>query len=223
MNIKPLSKLTRLLVVLLKVNIALTIVGVFAGIYSWFEYSNLDRDVNLDEILLPAEIVNALVGLIQLFVFIFLGVTFLRWIYRVNKNLHLLSSEPMTFSPGWSVGWYFIPIACLFKPYQAMKEIWAVAHRGTSSGSTIIWWWWFLFLMSGFVAQIQMRLSFRADNVITHRVSAVVDVISNGVDVILSIVALMLVAAIARAYAENYVEPDAAPGGTTEELLETKP
>jgi len=63
-------------------------------------------------------------GCVYFLLAIFLGVIFLRWIYRTNKNLHVLSSEHMTFSPGWSLGWYFIPVANLFKPYQAMKEIW---------------------------------------------------------------------------------------------------
>jgi hypothetical protein len=32
-----------------------------------------------------------------------------RWIYRTNANAHLFS-DGMTISPGWAVGWYFIPL-----------------------------------------------------------------------------------------------------------------
>jgi hypothetical protein len=51
-----------------------------------------------------------------------------RWIYRTNANAHLLGGD-MTISPGWSVGWYFVPVANLFKPYEGMKETWFASHN----------------------------------------------------------------------------------------------
>lgn len=63
--------------------------------------------------------------------YILCGVLILRWIYRANYNARQIGAAGMTFSPGWSVGWYFVPIAAFWKPYQAMKEIWRAArvHR----------------------------------------------------------------------------------------------
>src|SRR4051812_40932909 len=54
-----------------------------------------------------------LVGLGQLVIFIVTGITFLRWIHRANVNVRGFGAEGMTFTPGWSVGWYFVPIANL--------------------------------------------------------------------------------------------------------------
>jgi Domain of unknown function (DUF4328) len=116
MNLKPLAKLTRFLVVLLKVNTGLAFLAVVAGVYGWVEYSNPGPDVDASQTLLHSDITNSLTGLAQLFMTLFIGVTFLRWIFRASKNLHVLSSEPMAFTPGWAVGWFFIPFANLYKP-----------------------------------------------------------------------------------------------------------
>lgn len=74
---------------------------------------------------------------IHTIVFIVIAIAFLKWTYRANKNcqgftkqvlkekkhLQILGEKIMRFSPGWSIGYYFIPILNLYKPYQAMKEI----------------------------------------------------------------------------------------------------
>lgn len=48
-------------------------------------------------------------------------VVWFTWVYRSNVLAHALGASKMTYSPGWSVGWFFIPIVNLFKPYLAMK------------------------------------------------------------------------------------------------------
>jgi len=213
MNIKPLPPLTRLLAGLLKINVGVLIAAVVGDVYSWYEYSNLGPGVDASETLLRSDILSMVVGIIQVLLAIFLGVTFLRWIYRANKNLHVLSSDPMTFTPGWSIGWYFIPIAHLFKPYQAMKEIWTVAHKGTPGGVSILGWWWFLWIVSNVLGRLTLKLALRAEDTQSYTNSAIADAVSDGIDIILNVVALVVVTAIARAYYKNYVEPCAAPNG----------
>ena len=58
----------------------------------------------------------------------------LMWIHRANYNAHQLGAAEMKFTPGWAIGWYFIPIAMLWKPYQAMKEIWQASFNPSR------WW-----------------------------------------------------------------------------------
>jgi hypothetical protein len=41
------------------------------------------------------------------------GVTFLRWI-RMNSNCHGFGAQGMEFTPGWSIGYYFIPFINLY-------------------------------------------------------------------------------------------------------------
>ena len=51
------------------------------------------------------------------------AVLFLMWKHKASKNLAPLGVSNQRFSPRWAVAYYFIPILGLFRPYQAMKEI----------------------------------------------------------------------------------------------------
>lgn len=69
-----------------------------------------------------------------------------RWIYRANSNARALGAREMAFTPGGAVGWYFVPIANLWKPYQAMREIWKASagplgwQRRPVSALLPCWW-----------------------------------------------------------------------------------
>src|SRR5262245_36858492 len=100
--------------------------------------------------------------------FVVLIVIFCVWIYRAIYNARQLAATGMQFSPGWAVGWYFIPIANLWKPYQAMREIWQASAAPASwqhqpRGSILPLWWTF-FLLSNFIANVSFRLSMRASS-----------------------------------------------------------
>jgi hypothetical protein len=213
MNIKPLPPLSRFLLLLLKIHVAILVLALTGDIYGWFEYSHLAPGVDPSEDLLTSDIVNLIVVLIQLPFTIFLGITFLRWIYRANGNLHALSSQPMTFTPGWSVGWYFVPIMNLFKPYQSMKEIWQVAHRTSAHDDVnpILAWWWVLWIASLFIGRIALRLGLKAEDAADYTHSALADALSDGIGIPLSIVAIILITRITSAYCENFSEIPAVP------------
>src|SRR5690625_4693899 len=57
-----------------------------------------------------------IVGIIYLIVFLVSGFLILRWIHRMNHNARQFGAENMIFTPGWSIGYYFIPILALWKP-----------------------------------------------------------------------------------------------------------
>ena len=68
--------------------------------------------------------IQGIVGLLQSGLGIVTGITFLKWIYRAYKNIQGFGAEGLRFSPGWAVGYYFIPILSLIRPVQVMSEIW---------------------------------------------------------------------------------------------------
>ncbi|MBK9941554.1 MAG: DUF4328 domain-containing protein [Kouleothrix sp.] len=207
MDLKPHATLTKTLCALLKITIGVLAIAVLTDFYNLYSYSTLSSDVDVNEVILPSDVVVIVVGLIQLILTVITGITFLRWIYRSNKNLRMLSGESMVFTPGWSVGWYFIPIANFYKPYQAMKEIWDISHRNAATDHALVGWWWALWLISNFLGRLAFRLVLRADNVSSYAASAIVYIISDGLDIILTIVALAMVTRIGNAYAQNIVEP----------------
>lgn len=213
MGLKPLTGLTKTLRVLLMINIAAYAAAVLSGFFEYRAYMELPADVDLSETVIPAEIVTVIIGLIQMILFIILAIIFLRWIYRMNKNLGALSGQPMRFTPGWSVGWYFIPFACLFKPYQAMKEIWQKSHKNRSDTSSILGLWWALWIVSSFLGELAMKSILGAESVKDYTASTITYMVSDGIDVALSIVALMLVTRIGSAYTRNYGQRQGASSG----------
>ena len=213
MGLKPLTGLTKSLRVLLMISIAIYAVAVLGGIFEYQAYMELPADVDLSGTVIPAEIVTALIGLVQLILFIIIGITFLRWIYRANMNLGTLSGQPMRFTPGWSVGWYFIPFACLFKPYQAMKEIWEKSHKYGYGTDSLLGLWWALWLLSTFLGELAMKSILGAESVTDYSSSSITYMVSDGIDAVLSIVALMLVTRIGNAYTRNYGQRQGASSG----------
>jgi hypothetical protein len=90
-------------------------------------------------------------------------VLFLMWMYQATKNVHAFGRIGLRFTPGWSVGWWFIPFASMVMPYQALKEIFRAsapaadgatdANLTWSAGSVPITFplWWGTYLTNGFV------------------------------------------------------------------------
>ncbi|MCE5267498.1 MAG: DUF4328 domain-containing protein [Planctomycetaceae bacterium] len=72
---------------------------------------------------------------------------FLAWLYRISWNSQFLRTERLRYTPGWSVGWFFVPIAGLFMPYYVVKELWKANisagrrwHRVAVPRVLAIWW-----------------------------------------------------------------------------------
>jgi len=107
-------------------------------------------------------------GIIQIITLILSGIIILKWIYRANYNARQLGAKGMVFTSGWSIGWYFIPIANMWKPYQAMKEIWKTSSNPqewkNQSVSSLLPWWWFFWIVSNFAGNASLRMTIKADD-----------------------------------------------------------
>jgi hypothetical protein len=86
-------------------------------------------------------------------VYVFAIVVFLMWLFRIYKNLPALRAERVDNSPGWAVGWWFIPFINLVKPVQVVREAWTAsdpdvdfemsfltAVQGGAPGYMVLWW-----------------------------------------------------------------------------------
>ena len=119
---------------LLCANIVIAVVALFSGTLELQLLTDLKEGVHASEsqALAAAEASDArqqLVGVFQIVIFVVSGILILMWKYRANFNAHQLGGTRMEFTPGWSIGWYFIPFSNLWKPYQAMKEIWKASRN----------------------------------------------------------------------------------------------
>lgn len=109
------------------------------------------------------------VGIVQFIITIVSAVVILRWIHRANVNARQLGASGMRFTPGWSVGWYFVPIVTLWKPYQAMAEIWKASANPSDwqseRASPMLGVWWLLWLVSNALGQGSWRMSLKAEGI----------------------------------------------------------
>ena len=143
-----------------------------------------------------------IIGIAQFALFVVVAIFILRWIYRANQNARALGATAMRFTPGWAILWYFIPIANLWKPYQAMKEIWKASadphDPGAAETSRLLPWWWFLWILSNIVGQVLVRVGLAAKEVDALIGANLLMVVSDGLDIVLDLVLLAIIDRIWR-------------------------
>jgi hypothetical protein len=172
------------------------------GVYTSQEKAVADGEANDQR--------QQLIAIAYLVVFIVSGFLILKWIYRANYNARQLGASGMKFTPGWSVGWYFIPIFTLWKPYQAMKEIWKASHAPNdwtnAATSSILGWWWFFWIVSNVIANASFRFSMRAEELNELMTLNVVNQASELFSIPLAIITLTLINRIYLAQLKNVHE-----------------
>ncbi len=98
-----------------------------------------------------------LFGTLELAFWFVAAISLLVWVYRANRNAHALGVEGMSYSPGWSVGWFFVPLANLFMPYRVLRELWKASTPGVGADwqgapvSFILSAWWAIWFASGVI------------------------------------------------------------------------
>ena len=127
----------------------------------------------------------------------------LTWIYRANYNARQLGAADMRFTPGWAVGWYFIPIAWFWMPYLAMREIWRASVNPSDLGAAPVWpllrWWWGLWIVPSWgLDGVDLVASFRLDEAGTQTVDAATDLVGYALDVPLAFVLVAIITAVTQ-------------------------
>ncbi|MGC4007256.1 MAG: DUF4328 domain-containing protein [Pirellulales bacterium] len=64
----------------------------------------------------------------------------------------------LEYTPGWSVGWFFVPLANLIKGFQVVAEVEKAARNVVRwkalGGSPLIWLWWLGYLGNNVFARL---------------------------------------------------------------------
>jgi Domain of unknown function (DUF4328)/zinc-ribbon domain len=196
------ARLTQWLKYFLYASIFLDLIGLFSGVLQYNLLSDFKLGVYSSHLLAIAAAKSndkrqQVIGLIQFGIAVATIILFAMWIYRANFNARQLGAQGMKFSPGWSIGYYFIPILCLWKPYQAMREIWKASKNPDSwttvKPGTILPWWWFFFLAQCALGQASLRTSLRAKEINELITSTGILMASDLVSIPGTLIALVLV------------------------------
>jgi hypothetical protein len=129
-----------------------------------FAIPNLYLDGDDGEVLSIPLILIGLLSLVEILARVATIVVFLMWLYRAYSNLSPLKVRDLEFTPGWAVGWWFIPFANLIKPYQAVSETWRESDPdydpdlGYLTSSVENPWvfpiWWGTFIIGNVISRI---------------------------------------------------------------------
>jgi hypothetical protein len=147
---KPLGVLTYWVVALLAVSAVMAVVSAVSLLIerSLVLDAIAGRPVSIDEAVASDNRVEAITGwtLIALLV---TGVLWCIWQHRAHSNLRSFGRNGLAYTPGWAVGWWFIPIASLWKPLGAMSELWKASEPTDDPNAWARakgWWalgvWW---------------------------------------------------------------------------------
>jgi len=103
-------------------------------------------------------------SIVQLLTLVAAAVAALRWLYLANANARALGATDLMGSPGWAVGWFFIPLANLVMPYVTIRDTWkaSVNPRDWQAVRTpvAVGLWWGCWLIANFTSGITAAMDF---------------------------------------------------------------
>ncbi len=125
------------------------------------------------------------IGLVSLPVYFAIVVSYFVWLFRTSCNVHALGAAGLAFTPKWAIGWYFIPLLNVVKPYECMREIWQVSTDPVRwrevKPDRILMIWWGLWILSGALSMQELRLTIRFPGKVLPLLSSVNCVVSAAV------------------------------------------
>lgn len=180
-------------------------IGLLSGIQAGGVITNAEAAAN--------DTRQLIIGVLQIVVYLVTVVLFLMWIHRAHRNLPALGAQGLKYSPGWAVGGFFVPFLNLVRPFQVMKEIWKASSPGhgvsdfagtsgtlgvsgtswqTAPVSPLLGLWWGVWLLSGVLGQVAVRLS-SADTVEGLLTSSWMTLLSDAMGIVAAVLIILII------------------------------
>lgn len=127
--------------------------------------------------------------IIQISAIVLAAVFFLMWIFRGTKSLWSAGLPDLKTTPGWSVGWWFIPVAWWFMPLPGVIQLWkgSVHHsKGTGDGNwsgesvnPLVFIWWACWVAGSLLSVVSNQFSGEDSEIPDLILAARLDMASN--------------------------------------------
>ncbi len=197
----PGRRLARVVMALLGVGILLSALSIAAGSS---HLNRLKRNVAGQETPTEGaegEVTEGLVAIGQFVVYVGTTIVFLMWVHRSYKNLAAFGVRT-EYTPGWAVGYFFIPFVNLVRPHSVLTEIWKGSEpeprsAGAPSGSGLVTAWWLLFLAYSFTARAASRMETPSDHAM-KLAAAWFSLSSDFFSVLAAVLAILMIREISR-------------------------
>ena len=173
--------------------------AMLADLAAGVEFTDEELDTN-DEF-------YAMTGIMQLIPFLLSSIVFLVWINRASKNLRAFGGPTPRFSSGWAVGYWFVPILNLFRPFLVVREIWersaeAAGKPGASTATVGLWWMvWLIYCIAqrAFSASLRQAESQDQTELIAGlRFSTQIGIASDSASIVAAVLVFVVVLKITR-------------------------
>jgi hypothetical protein len=113
----------------------------------------LDAVLFVASVTAASQLLSVLLVILIAVLFLVTLVPFYMWTYRLYSNLKSFNTNGLSTTPGWSVGFFFMPVLGIYKPHEIFQEIWRASGVGrlnlldpwawkSGSGSPMITLWW---------------------------------------------------------------------------------
>lgn len=211
----PAKTLAQIVVVLLGAELLLAMASMGSSLLQAELLSRIKADAPYTQAEADANDLREMaVGLLAAGLAIISGIAFLKYLGRLNHNAQAMGATDLSATPGWTIGYFFVPIMNLYRPYQILQEIWkaSVPEPGEwkeREGWTLLGWWWGVRLLDVVANQAVFRLSMAADaqqpGYVDHLISITyLALAAETLDAILSLLSIFMVAGFQRRQEERY-------------------
>jgi hypothetical protein len=194
---------------------AVAVLSVAAVVSDVMELRLLDRLIAGEQVS-DAELTSddnrqRVIGLLQFVGYFSAAVVFIRWLHRAYHNVDAVAPQERRYGHGWAIGAWFVPILALWRPKQIVNDVWRAG--GTDGPGALLWFWWAAFLLSSWAGNIAVGSYVSDETLEDLREGTVAYIISDGIDIVGAILALLVVRAATdrldgRAAATSAPPPD---------------
>jgi Domain of unknown function (DUF4328) len=203
---RDLSGITGKVSILLLVGLGLKILAIVSLV---MQVDLLSHSYTRADLLASAKRLGAIsVGTVVLY--LVTVVVFGRWIYLAQRNLPELGARLLRYTPGWSVGCFFIPLINLWAPCQAMNQLVRASRNPRQweleDTPAVIVIWWILWLIVQFLGNGVLRASIAAKTTAMVSGATQLDVVFSGISVPLYVLAWVIVRRVARDQLETHAQ-----------------
>src|SRR6478735_11219141 len=114
---------------MLAIGVSLALVGQVAEIIKSLKVAGLIERINngdsgaayeLERLYKSPDPMTIIGGLFGILAIVFVCM----WFYRAGQNVHMAGVKYLNYTPGWYVGWFFIPLVQLVMPLITTIELW---------------------------------------------------------------------------------------------------
>ena len=210
MNTRTISKVA---VIALSIYAVVNVIFIIASVLQYRLIDNYSKGLISDDDFMPlATTSDAQIGIAAVLLLVSLFACFCivgRWIYQACKMNHKAGIQGLHYTPGWSVGWLFVPIATYFKPAMAMAEI----YRASFAASDQFWadrslsaffpFWWGTWVVSTLLGNVSLQMSMRMNEFNNDYMSELltisqIDMGTSALDIVCSLCLIKLIRTIAK-------------------------